>query len=69
MCLRSYVHGGYELLFNSYAVSYFKKDWWGAEIGNRHNLEVRQDSPRRVCMYAINNCCETAATAPQSIST
>jgi hypothetical protein len=41
VCVHSYVHGGYELLFNSYAIDYFKNGWWGAEIGNRHNMEVR----------------------------
>jgi len=35
-----YVHGGYELLLNSYAVQYLKNTWLGADIGNRHNLEM-----------------------------
>jgi hypothetical protein len=35
------VHGGYELLLNSYRIDYFKNTWLGADAGNRHNMEVR----------------------------
>jgi len=35
-----YVHGGYELLLNSYRIDYFKNTWLGADAGNRHNMEM-----------------------------
>lgn len=41
VCPCSYVHGGYELLLNSYRIDYFKNTWLGADAGNRHNMEVR----------------------------
>ena len=35
-----FVHGGYELLLNSYLIHYFKATITGATLGARHNMEV-----------------------------
>jgi len=35
-----YVHGGHELLLNSYLVTYFKNGLLGPSVGARHNLEM-----------------------------
>ena len=38
---RSYVHGGYQLVFNSLYIPFFKaSSITGATVGARHNLEV-----------------------------
>lgn len=48
-CLCSYTHGGYELLLNSYLVTYFNNSWKGQTAAACHSLEVR--SRHLTCMH------------------